>query len=523
MKASSSVVAPPGAHERCRGAGGEHATRVHERDPVAALALVHEVGGNEDGDTVPAREVRQQLPEPVSRNRVHTGGGLVEDQDLGAVHRRHRQGQALPDADRQRLGRCVRVRLEREPPQQSGDALAGAGRGQPEQAGVQIEVLADGQLTVEREALGHVADPAPEVRVARVHRSAEQARLALGGRQQAGQHLHRRRLPAAVGAEESKDLAPLDPEADVIHGGESAEAPREPGRLNGGLAVGGPARGDGERPVAAPPGLGQQRDEGGVQVARGGEGHQRVGRAGGQDPPGVHGGDPLEPRRLLHVGGGDQDAHPRPPAPDAGEQLPELAAREGIDAGGRLVQDQEVGIVDERAAEPELLLHAARELAGRPVTEGREPGAGQQLLDAPPALGARLAEQATEEIDVVEDRQRRVEIAPQSLGHVGDAERHGAPDPARAHVAAQHLHGAVADRPGAGDQAEQGRLAHAVGTDQAGQAAAGNVQVEGVERLDVAVPVAESPEPGSPGRCRRHRESLTRRCSGHSARASRRT
>ncbi len=68
---------------------------------------------------------------------------------------------------------------------------------------------------------------------------------------------------------------------------------------------------------------------------------------------------------LFHVGGGDDHAHAWALGADALDQIPELAPRERIDAGGRLVEDQQVGVVDQRAAQAELLLHAARELAGR--------------------------------------------------------------------------------------------------------------------------------------------------------------
>ena len=55
----------------------------------------------------------------------------------------------------------------------------------------------------------------------------EQLRPALGGRQEPGQHLHRRRLAAAVGAEEAEDFARRDAEVDMIDGDEIAEPPRQ--------------------------------------------------------------------------------------------------------------------------------------------------------------------------------------------------------------------------------------------------------------------------------------------------------
>ena len=46
---------------------GEHLARMHQRDAVAALGLVHEVGREEDGDAVVAREIDQRAPELVRR------------------------------------------------------------------------------------------------------------------------------------------------------------------------------------------------------------------------------------------------------------------------------------------------------------------------------------------------------------------------------------------------------------------------------------------------------------------------
>ena len=58
-----------------------------------------------------------------------------------------------------------------------------------------------------------------------------------------------------------------------------------------------------------------------------------------------------------------------PVGADVVDQRPELAPRERIDAGGGLVEDEQIGVVDQRAAQPDLLLHAARELAGRAIGE----------------------------------------------------------------------------------------------------------------------------------------------------------
>jgi hypothetical protein len=47
------------------------------------------------------REFDQQLPELISCERIHPGGGFVEDEDLRRMDERDRKRKALPDAERQ--------------------------------------------------------------------------------------------------------------------------------------------------------------------------------------------------------------------------------------------------------------------------------------------------------------------------------------------------------------------------------------------------------------------------------------
>ena len=93
---------------------------------------------------------------------------------------------------------------------------------------MQLEICADRQLLVEREALRHVADAQARREVARPRRPSEQFGAPVADAQQAGEHLHRRRLAAAVRAEKAEDLAAPDAEADVIDGVEIAEPARQP-------------------------------------------------------------------------------------------------------------------------------------------------------------------------------------------------------------------------------------------------------------------------------------------------------
>ena len=61
------------------------------------------------------------------------------------------------------------------------------------------------------------------------------------------------------------------------------------------------------------------------------------------------------------------------------QALPHQVTRLRVEAGGRLVEEHQVGVVDERAAEREAPLHAARKLAGLGARLGLQRGEVEQL------------------------------------------------------------------------------------------------------------------------------------------------
>ena len=77
----------------------------------------------------------------------------------------------------------------------------------------EVEVLLDGQVLVQAEALGHVADLALDRRGLAQDVEAEAGAAAAVRRQQAAEHPDRGGLAAAVGAEEAEDLALARPAA----------------------------------------------------------------------------------------------------------------------------------------------------------------------------------------------------------------------------------------------------------------------------------------------------------------------
>src|SRR6266545_3266423 len=78
------------------------------------------------------------------------------------------------------------------------------------------------------------------------------------------------------------------------------------------------------------------------------------------DPAGGDDRDPVgEVLGLVHVVGGEQDGLAE--VPEAVDQLPGVAAGRRVEAGGRLVQEQQVGVADDAEGEVEAAQLATRE------------------------------------------------------------------------------------------------------------------------------------------------------------------
>ena len=86
--------------------------------------------------------------------------------------------------------------------------------------------------------------------------------------------------------------------------------------------------------------------------------------------------------------------------------------------GGRLVEDDQLGLVDEGAGELEAALHPARQLAGLAAADIPQVDDLQDLADASPAPTPEHPEQAGDEVDVLAGRQ--VLVQGERLRHVAD-------------------------------------------------------------------------------------------------------
>src|SRR5574341_253569 len=128
----------------------------------------------------------------------------------------------------------------------------------------------------------------------------------------------------------------------------------------------------------------------------------------------IHEPDARAPLRLVEVGRGHEDGNPRPA--QVREDLPEIPPRDRVHPGGGLIQDEDLGGVDQGAGQGELLLHPAGEFVGEAGPERGQPCKGQKLL--PSLLVARDPVDLGEKLDVLINGEVAVEAEP--LGQIAD-------------------------------------------------------------------------------------------------------
>jgi hypothetical protein len=154
-------------------------------DAVASFGFVHIVGGDQHGQARVA-EGMDLFPEIAPRLGIDTGGGLVQQQQLGFVQQAGGQRHALLPATGQ-MPRQLMLALGQAKPFQ---ALIhpGACVLQLIQPRDEFQILSDGQVFPETEALGHVTHPALDLFGLAADIQPQAGAIAVIGGEQAAQH-----------------------------------------------------------------------------------------------------------------------------------------------------------------------------------------------------------------------------------------------------------------------------------------------------------------------------------------------
>ena len=218
-----------------------------------------------------------------------------------------------------------------------------------------------------------------------------------------------------------------------------------------------------------------------------GERARQSGRLADGDPPAVaQHAEAVTAHGLVHVVRRDEDR--RAAAREAEELLPELAPALRVDAGGRLVEHEQLGVVDGRGGEREPLLPPARERPGPRAAVGDEPGVVEHRREPGAPATPPEPEDLGREVEVLLDREILVER--EVLGHVADrgAQALGV---AR-HAVAEHLRRAGGRLEEPHQHAHERRLARSVRAEAAEDLAPLHREVDPVDR-DARAEAAREP------------------------------
>ncbi len=169
------------------------------------------------------------------------------------------------------------------------------------------------------------------------------------------------------------------------------------------------------------------------------------------------------------------------------EQLAKLDARPWVEARSRLIEQEHLGVVDERVGEAQPLLHAAGEAQDVGVALVREVDQLEEVADHPLALGGAEAVAATEEVEVLPDL--HVVVDPERVRHVAEDA------PNRHRVPANRLAGDQRVARGGDEErrqhAQHRRLAGAVRADEPEDLAGVYVEVDAADRERAVVALDE--------------------------------
>ena len=149
------------------------------------------------------------------------------------MHHSHGQGQPLANPKWQGACSLVQYIFKTELPNQHRNTLRDFGVRQVKQPGMQIQILAHGELTIEREGLGHVAHLLPGGQVFGIQWFTEQPDFAFRWSQQSGEHFHGGGLATTVGSQKTEDFAFRDGKADVTNRRKAAKPQGQMLSLNG--------------------------------------------------------------------------------------------------------------------------------------------------------------------------------------------------------------------------------------------------------------------------------------------------
>ena len=142
-------------------------------------------------------------------------------------------------------------------------------------------------------------------------------------------------------------------------------------------------------------------------------------------------------REFAENVGTDEDCFTQ--RPQLLKNLHEFNPRTGIKSAGRLIEQQEIGIVYQRASKTHTLLHPSGKAADQIVPAARHIGQGKDVGNRPCPLGRRDSIRRPEEIEILKNG--HLPVHAEVILHVSHPPAHFFEF--RSHVVAEHRHPAL--------------------------------------------------------------------------------
>ena len=172
------------------------------------------------------------------------------------------------------------------------------------------------------------------------------------------------------------------------------------------------------------------------------------------------------------------------------DEVLELDAGLGVEAGGGLVHDEDLGVVEKGAPESEALGLAFGKLVRKAIGQGAEVGELHHFFDAAAAFVILETEGAGVEVEVFQDR--HVVVVPEVIGHPADERTHFVGvvndiDP----TDFGRSHGGVVE---GGENPHGGGFSGAIGSHEAADGAVGDFEgnaVDGFQLTEVTIEILD--------------------------------
>ena len=161
-------------------------------------------------------EFPQHLPELLARYGVHARGRFVEVEDVGLVDEGAAEREFLFHASGEFSRPSLAERFEKFVDALHEVVILPDGR--PEYRGEEREILLDGEVLIEREASGHIADAFAKLLVVPHHVEPVYRCGAAVGQYQGGDDAEEGGFPGAVGSDDTEQLSLLHLEAHPVQG-----------------------------------------------------------------------------------------------------------------------------------------------------------------------------------------------------------------------------------------------------------------------------------------------------------------